>query len=50
MGQIVEHYNFLKLPPSGVNFDNVTYDGIRNAFDKVRLRRYYRDIQCWKAY
>ena len=23
----------LKLPPSGVNFDNVTYDGIKNAFD-----------------
>jgi hypothetical protein len=24
---------FLKLPPSGVNFDNVTYDGIKQAFD-----------------
>jgi hypothetical protein len=23
----------LKLPPSGVNFDNVTYDGIKDAFD-----------------
>ena len=23
----------LKLPPSGVNFDNVTYDGIRDAFE-----------------
>jgi hypothetical protein len=24
----------LKLPPSGVNFDNVTYDGIRDAFEQ----------------
>ena len=24
---------FLRLPPSGVNFDNVTYDGIRDAFE-----------------
>jgi hypothetical protein len=23
----------LRLPPSGVNFDNVTYDGIRDAFE-----------------
>jgi hypothetical protein len=23
----------LKLPPSGVNFDNVTYDGIKDAFE-----------------
>ncbi len=23
----------LRLPPSGVNFDNVTYDGIKEAFD-----------------
>jgi hypothetical protein len=24
----------LRLPPSGVNFDNVTYDGIRDAFEQ----------------
>jgi hypothetical protein len=24
----------LKLPPDGVNFDNVTYDGIKDAFDR----------------
>jgi hypothetical protein len=28
----------LKLPPSGVNFDNVTYDGIRDAFENQVLR------------
>lgn len=25
---------FLRLPPSGINFDNVTYDGIKEAFDR----------------
>jgi hypothetical protein len=24
----------LKLPPSGINFDNITYDGIRDAFER----------------
>jgi hypothetical protein len=28
----------LKLPPSGVNFDNVTYDGIRDAFEQGQTR------------